>query len=497
MFILSAHAQDGLNQVIIVNSGQFGNPAERSTLAYFNPTTMSYVVIDTLPSNSIQDVIIEDDYAYIAAQNVILKYDLDNYELMASVDFPGLSAHQLEIYEDQLLATNYFGQVMNNIYVFDKSDLTVVDTVQEITHPGGTMAVFGDDLYVSQNFKGSIDACPPFGCFNDTLGYLARIDLTTNQWIENITLDNNGNECGRIVKYNNTIVALNEVSNTVTVYLPSTGVNVTEAVAADITTMRYRTEAETTPGALVSLFDGGVGVLAENVLTADVFIDTPATAFAYDLVNDHFYVVDTDFFSYNNGYAFNSAGDHLFDFPVGINPEAVAVHYNHQPVGLDFETNSRDTIIIDVNDFATDPDDDDIVAIRVENAPINGVLTILEDGSVRYVSLSPGSADAFRIEVCDEKLNPLCSFIDVTILSTTAVASTVFNDVSVYPNPVEKQLQIRHPVEGSRYELFNSVGEVQAKFDEANYDVSELSPGIYYLKISKEGVQKVFPVIKL
>lgn len=489
------NAQDGINQVVVVNSGQFGNPTERSNIAVFDPFGMSYQVIDSFPVNSIQDLVIEGDHAYVAAQDFIYKYDLDTYERVAEVAFPGVSAHQLEIYEDRIFATNYFAQTSDNLYVLRKSDLAVLDTIHEIASPGGTMTIVANRLYISQNLLGSTDACPPFGCFNDTLGYLAAVDLETNTWVEDIALNNNGSECGRLFSTGFSVYTLNEVANTVTAYQVTSGVSITEDPDAEINTSRYRTEGAVIGGGIVSLFDGGIGRLVPELTSVQSIIDTPVTAFAFDVVNGNFYITATDFFSFNSGYAVDEQGNHLFDFPVGIAPEAIGIQYNTQPVGTDFESESTDTILIDLNDIASDLDGDSVFATGLENAPLNGIVTFLPGGIIQYRSFSPGTADEFRVVVCDDKLNPLCSFVQVTINPASAIVEFEDPSIRVFPNPATEYLTITSKDGRGNTQLFDLAGALVLSSSSSILDVRSLQPGMYILNHQTDTGRKVLPIV--
>ncbi|MCB0501843.1 MAG: T9SS type A sorting domain-containing protein [Bacteroidetes bacterium] len=490
-------AQDDINQLIIANGGQFGNPMEQTNLASFDPIAGTYTVFDTLPVNAVQHIIIEGDYAYVAAQNVIAKYDLDTYERVAMIDFPGTSTHQLAIYEDQLLATNFYGQTNNNLYIFDKGDLSIIDTIHEITSSGGTMVIVNDQLYVGQNEKGNTDACAPFGCYNDTMGYLAQVDLTTNQWVQNISLNNNGNEVGRLVADDSKIYSLNEVSNTITTYVISNSQSMTQPTGVEINTSRYRNEALLIDGKIVALFEDGIGALSVDLDTFIAIINTPVTAFAFDYINDEFYVTATDFFSYNNGYSFEGNGTYQYDFPVGIAPEAIGIHFNNAPVGASLEIDSREVIVIQLSDVASDPDGDGLVGSELQMAPLNGVVTFPAAGVVRYQSLSPGSADAFTLKICDDKLNPLCNYITVDILSVLSSNAALFKDVSVYPNPVADQLYIQNPIEGTFYTIYNVLGkEVYSVDSESIIPVSSLPSGTYFINMVNGSNTKSFQFYK-
>lgn len=494
---LAAGAQDGLNQVIVLNGGQFGNPAQRANLALFDPLTGEYAVFDTLPSNSVQHLLISGDTAYVAAQNYLAMYDLDSYERLALSEFPGLSAHQLLLWGDYLFATNFYGQDSSNLYAFDRRSLSVTDTIAEITHAGGTMAVAGGMLYVSQNRKGSTDACPPFGCLNDTLGYLSVVDPAARQWVENIELSNDGNECGRLLNSGGVLVSLNETSQTITAYQVASGTSLTLPAPAAITTSRYRTEASVIDGRVVALFDGGIGILSEDLLSAEMLVDTPVVAFAYDGPGNQFFSTYTDFFTTDAGYVHDANGVFQRSMPVGFAPEAVAVHYNRQPVGSDLEVASADTLYFDVADIATDPDGDDLEAVRIVEAPASGILTLLAGGGMRYVSLSPGSADAFRVEVCDDKRNPLCSFINVEVLPVTAAVAGSLDPVRVFPNPTNGPLHLVHWPAGARASIYNSLGVVvRDGLTGSGADLSGLPAATYYLRLEHSGETRLMPVVK-
>ena len=497
LFTSTLIAQDGINQVIVVNGGQFGNASEQANVAAFDPVAQTYTVIDTIPVNSVQDIFVEGDYAYVAAQDFIVKYDLDARERVGIANFPGISAHKLAIYEDKLLATNWFAQTANNLYIFDKNTMTLLDSVPEIISPGGGMVVVGDKLYVGQNMQASVDNCDPFGCFDDTLGYLAEVDLITNQWVQNIPLNNNGNEIGVLFTDGSIVYAINHISNTITAYNPVDGSNVTVSAGADVTTDRYRTEGLLYAGSIISKFNNGIGSYNTSTDTFTMLVDTPITSFTYDFIDDVYYITSTDFFSYNDGYAFDGNGNHLYDFQVGFAPEAIGIQYNTAPIGGSYEAQTADTIVIDVNEVASDPDGDSILAVSVVMAPANGVVTILADGSIMYRSLSPGSADVFKVSVCDDKLNSLCAVIEVTITGVSPVNDLLYKWVVVYPNPVKSELYIKNQVEGSTYQVYNALGKLV--IDAVNIDllnVDFLTTGNYFLRMSKDEFRKTFVFIK-
>jgi hypothetical protein len=493
---LPLFAQDAINQVVIVNGGQFGNPNEQANVASFNPVTQAYMVFDTIPVNSVQHIVIAGDYAYVAAQNFLVKYDLDTYERVAIVDFPGVSAHQIIVSEDYVWATNFYAQTEDNLYVFNSSDLSIVDTIAEILSPSGTMVIFGESLYISQNEKGSVDACAPFGCFNDTLGYLAEIDIATHTFVQNHTLNNNGNETGRLVATDLAILSLNATSNTVTAFNPADGTSFTTAFDGDIQSSGIRNEAVVVDNKVISLFNNGIGLLSTDLDSAVTIIDTTITSFAFNFINDEFYITSTDFFSYTDLYNFSGDGSFNYELPIGFAPEAIAIHYNNSPIGTNYTAISEDTVIVLIDDIATDIDGDLISGSSIVDAPVNGVVTFLDNGNLMYRSFSVGSGDFFRVEVCDDKLNPLCTFINVTISDVTAINSDVFKQVKIFPNPVQSQLNIQNEIPNSAYVIYNAQGKVMMTTSSNQVNVQNLPAGNYFLRMQLDNHFKTISFVK-
>ena len=490
-------AQSEINQVIIANGGQFGNPTEQCNLASFNPVTSTYTVFDTIPVNSVQHLLVEGNHLYVAAQNFIVKYDLDTYERLFIADFPGLSTHQLALFEDKLLATNFYGQTIDNLYIFSKTDLTLIDTVQEVKSPGGTMAIVGNRLFIGQNNKGNIDACPPNGCYNDTTGYLTEIDLVSNQWVQDIMLTNNGLEVGRLLTDGTNIYCLNEVSNSITTFNSSTEVSSTSLLTQDITTGRYRNEAIIQDGNIIALFNGGIGKLSTDLTAFSQQVDTFAIAFALDTINNQFYITATDFFSYTSGYTFSEEGAFLHEMPTGISPEAIAIQYNQAPEITNVELNSQQIITIDLSELVTDRDGDSIIVESILTAPLNGVVSILNDGNVQYTSLSPGSSDYFVLNICDNKLNKFCDRLQVTILGITGLNDSFNEYIEVYPNPVSKHLFIKSELKDFQMFIHNSSGEnVKTIKNKSTVEIVDLPNGSYYLTITAKELHETFRFVK-
>ena len=188
----------------------------------------------------------------------------------------------------------------------------------------------GDYAYISQNNTS--------GSWSDTLGYLAVVDLSTGGFLRNDTLSTIGEEVGRLVNVGDTaIYSLNGVSNTISYYHIPTATSNTVMAAAALAPKSYGgTAYQDGLNSWYLPFNNGIGtfdLVNNSVLSADI-INTGAwdgTAFAVDTVNNQIYLSYINYVnqSLNQGIYYNSNGDSLGTFPVGISPEVLAIWYSN------------------------------------------------------------------------------------------------------------------------------------------------------------------------
>ncbi|MGC6430965.1 MAG: T9SS type A sorting domain-containing protein [Jejuia sp.] len=111
------------------------------------------------------------------------------------------------------------------------------------------------------------------------------------------------------------------------------------------------------------------------------------------------------------------------------------------------------------------------------NLGINFSYTFNQEGTTTFVC-TPHSGNMF---------GTITVVADGTLSTETF---DVFNNISLYPNPVKNELHINMPINVNklRYEIFNVLGNKvkQAKLEQRSsvLSVSNLSPGIYLIKIS-------------
>ena len=132
IFILNAQ-NSYINQVLILNEGylDFSSDSiiEPVTIGSYDVVTDMYSDVITIEGSKFaSDLIIEGDFFYVAADNVVNKYDLNTYELISTSIIEG--ARKLAIYDDYLFVSKgdydplTFGPVLFDSYL-DVYDLNL------------------------------------------------------------------------------------------------------------------------------------------------------------------------------------------------------------------------------------------------------------------------------------------------------------------------------------------------------------------------------------
>lgn len=308
-----------LKEVLILNGGQFGNPQEDVTLLGFDPATGNTRVSDTIHTQSIQDLVIEGGYAYIAAQDSIVKIQLSDFSRVATVAFPGPSTYTLEIYNDQLLVGNWYSQNDSNLYVFDKNDLTLDYIVPQIEKGVKDIAIIGDTAYLSQNFE---DAS-----YSDSAGYLSLVYLPTGTFVKNVPGDN-VSDIGKLFPFAGGIIGIGSATDMASFYDPIDGSLGINPIGVDVAG-GYGSVLQLVGDTMFGIYDGKLGsinVTNGSMINSNI-IDTLITAFAYDTLNQRFYVTQTDYATFTRGIVFDNTGAAVDTFKVGYSPESVKLVY--------------------------------------------------------------------------------------------------------------------------------------------------------------------------
>lgn len=318
--------------IIVVNGGVFGQTNANATIETLNSGTATNM--GTIGVTSIQDVLIDSQYAYVAAQDSIVKYDWTTQTKVATGAFLGQSTLKLARYNNYLLVGNWYvfgvtGAYNLNFLIYDANDLSIVDSIPQVTKPADDFVVIGDYAYIAQNNAKTVG-------FGDTLGYLAVVDLTTMTLVRNDTLSTSGADIGRLVVEGNMIYSINKESNTISSLNTTTLAKSTQASASGVN-LKPATYGPTafSKGAGVWYFpyDSGIGSydLATNTIVTANIVNIPGSfAFVLDTFNDNFCVSHINYMdqTQNTGRIYDMNGDSVGMFQVGFSPEALAIVSN-------------------------------------------------------------------------------------------------------------------------------------------------------------------------
>jgi hypothetical protein len=327
--------------IVVVNGGLFGG-SDYANVGVYRLNTNTYTTIDTIYTNSAQDVHFEQpgnstQIGYVAAQDSIIKYNFLNGTRLAAAKFGSVSTKCLHVAGTELLVGNWYGSSNNNLRIFDKNTLAYLDSVPEIATGVKDIIVVGDTAYIGQNTNDFSTN------FQDSIGYISVIRISTRQWLYNDTLTTLGYDLGRMQRLGDSIVTINPVSNTISYYNIQTRQSNTVAAPAGVslqnqgTGNNFYSKYKLDNSALDTIFMPFNNVIGSYNLSTNSIIEdsivvhgqtTPfveSFAYVYEAVTDNFYVSKIYFADQasNIGVIYNAQGDSINTFPVGFSPEVL------------------------------------------------------------------------------------------------------------------------------------------------------------------------------
>lgn len=318
-------------KTIILNGGQFNNPAEQTNVLIYDTQSKTYSTIDTIQSNSVQELIIDGNFAYVGAQNVIVKYDLDLEQRVATASFPGPSIKAMVLgANNELIVGNWFGKTSHNVYIYNANNLALLDSI-DVREGVGSMLVAQTGVLISHN------ASTGSPLFQDTLGYLLAVDAANRMVLDTIRVTNYTGDVGELIAKPLPVIgfySINSVSNTITDFsnpVPFPPYFTTNTVTPGqnlqvANSSEYFVNGDT---AFLSM-NNGVGAIDLNNLAIidSSIVDTLITAFTYDTANYNFYITQTDFSSFKGGKVYSRNGNFVENFTVGFSPEYIGMFYD-------------------------------------------------------------------------------------------------------------------------------------------------------------------------
>ena len=329
-----AAAQDYVHQVLVLNEGYFDYTLNQSiepvTIGSYNPVSQQYIIIDTIQgARFASDLIIDDSYFYVAADNMLHKYDKNTYNLLASQQIDGI--RNLAIWNDKIIVTRgdydntTFLPIFFNAYfqVFNKSDLSFyleLDTTIGPKWATQNLIINGDNAYVAinnayewGNEKGII------GVVNlNTFSYLNEIDLgSSGKNPDNMVLDGD-----YIYTINNKDWSNSSISQVSLLTYSSATINLA-SVSAGCGTSCLR------DGKINYQISGDTLLYEWDILTlpstgSSLGLNQNFYDLSYDEINNLLYASTTDYSTYGHINIYNQNNSLTHSFQCGISPGTIA-----------------------------------------------------------------------------------------------------------------------------------------------------------------------------
>ncbi len=377
-------------QVIIVNGGNYGDPDDYVTVSAYSPETGETTEFATIYTQSVQDVLIVPPFAYVAAQDSIVKLNIDTYQRVAAVAAQGVN--QLVTNGNVLVASFWYPVMENFVRSYSLDDLSLLHEFGDVSdEAAGMMVMQGNYVLV---------AVP--GAYGSTTGKVAVIDLVNN---EVMSEDDYGEFFAGIGYFAQQGGLVNLFMKT-----PYGG------SSFNVASVNYAgeiVEEYTHEGVLANLsgqmeaklyveLNNGIGEydLSTHEITDTAVVaprEMTIAASVLDTVNNLFYLTTSDFYSMGEGFIYDMDGDSIGSFVAGISAQAIAVDYR-EATGVN-ERKLTETLTVYPNPVT------DYVQIKIpESQMINRMIVsditgkVLYDGSaVRQMDVSSFSAGIYFV----------------------------------------------------------------------------------------------------
>jgi len=325
-------------QIIVCSGGDFSNPDDYVTVATYLPNSEQTIIFDTIYTQSVQDVFVVNETAFVAAQDSIVKYDLNTYQRLASVEAIGI--HKLAVKDETLIATFKYPASSGFVKTYLSSDLSLVHSFSEVSGESDGIFIFPGSLR-------TVVAVP--GVPESTIGKLAWFDMADNTFYAEGDMNGYGNGVSYFASYDigfPNYVAITKTPDgysTFNTYGFDAVGNTMYIYSFDAIMQGFTGQNNTI---LYAHINDGIGQLdlENHILKEQLIISSttlPIASSVYDSVNSLFYVATTDFHSTGVGEIYNISGVNTGYFDAGISPDAIAIDYRESTGIIDLHSIDR------------------------------------------------------------------------------------------------------------------------------------------------------------
>lgn len=315
-----------VNQIVVGNGGIYNNTDDHVMITGINPETFASTFLGEVVKESMQDLIVVGDYAYVAAEDSLVKFNLNTNTKEAAI-FHGY-LNRLYHANDMIyvsLRSDLNGPPADGKYLkaFDMN-LNLVYEGEGISTDAAGMLMLGDSLYIA--VSGDWAATEgKLAVANSDLSFIREINLGANavgiidlfegeNVIYSVNKSPYGASTGSISTYNlaNTTWTTQSLNNVV-------GKGIKKVGDLLYLGLDYG----------IGSFDLATSTVINNQIVADPgsasYINIAAAVF--DEINERFYVTITDYFSMGEGTVYDMEGNELGNFDASVSAEAMAIHY--------------------------------------------------------------------------------------------------------------------------------------------------------------------------
>jgi len=209
-----SYSQQYLHQVLILNEGYFDFSLNQTvvppTIGSYDPISEVYTTLDTLTNSRFaSDMIIEGDFVYVAADNILYKYDINTMNIVTTQNISGI--RNLAVWNDKIAVSRgdydntTFAPILFNSYLqfYNTSDLSFYSELDTITGPKWStqnMIVENDNLYITINNAFE---------FGNEKGIVGVVDMTSMSYINEIDLGPDGKNPDNLLIRGNKLYTVN------------------------------------------------------------------------------------------------------------------------------------------------------------------------------------------------------------------------------------------------------------------------------------------------
>lgn len=409
MMIFHGNAQNSMfaKQIIIANGGSYSNPDDFVDVAVYNLETENYQVFDVIKTQSVQDVIISGNFAFVAAQDSLVKYNIDTYERVAAIELNALK--KLAIYEDKLIVTRQYPETEDFIYILNQDDLSEINKLSTSGETSG-IVISGDTAYV---------AVP--GSWGTTQGKLAIIDLNTETITKEINFGSIAKGLKDVMINNSVIYTVNshfsDYTNNVysiSKYNTLTGDTATNVFSGDY----YGFYGSSILAGGKILFPLSMDIAAYSIAdeTVSTFTAMNPSAMVFNSIENQVIITESNYADWGKLHTYSLDGNIIgSELAIGIAPEGIAIDYRSDE-GIQKQNIEKSLAI----GAYPNPCSDNIFVRNMHNVDIQSI--VIGDLSGRVV----------------KQINEFSDLINVSGLSKGVYSVQIFTKRGVYTEKLIK-----------------------------------------------------------